>query len=562
MRFSPVFRFRGVCFTVLLASSCLLSPAYAQTVPSSADAGRVETKPQPSIPEAVKGDFPLPRAEVMGKAPENAKSIFFNLKKVNVEGVSAFKQSKIAELYQGLVGKRISLDNIWNIAERITNLYRQNEYFLSRAYIPEQEVQNGVITIRVVEGYISSVVFNKNTKHSKVPKELVKRLTGSRPLKASELESFLLRMNDLPGNGYFGVLRPLKSQKDGAVELVLKEGTKKRRGTVSFDNSGSRYLGPYMASASYQLDVGDNHRITISASSSIPANELNYTNIEYTTPISPEWNFYLSGGYIHASPGANIKVNDILSQSIETGIGLIYQPIRQWRENLKFSFKFTTKDTESSLLSSELTRDHIRAARVGAIFDKLDGWNGYHYSNIELSQGLDTFGASAAGSRNLSRSAAKPDFTKLKMQYAYQRYLPANLMFIGQGLAQLSSKPLYSYEEVGYGGAAFGRAYDPSEITGDSGLMGSAEFRYMGFKPVYDATIAPYVFYDIGRIWNRDSTTSNVTAASTGGGLKLNAENGLNADIGAAWPLVNRVSKPLYGNPASPRFMVKLGYRF
>jgi hemolysin activation/secretion protein len=60
-------------------------------------------------------------------------------------------------LYEEHIGKDITLDFPWTLADAITSKYRDQGYFLTRAYVPEQDIKGGVITIKIIEGYIGQV---------------------------------------------------------------------------------------------------------------------------------------------------------------------------------------------------------------------------------------------------------------------------------------------------------------------------------------------------------------------------------------------------------------------
>ena len=70
---------------------------------------------------------------------------------------SAYPQ--LAELYANLVGKKVTLQAVYDLAQRITAKYGGDGYVLSRAIVPVQQLDpNGaVVKIQVVEGYIERV---------------------------------------------------------------------------------------------------------------------------------------------------------------------------------------------------------------------------------------------------------------------------------------------------------------------------------------------------------------------------------------------------------------------
>jgi len=51
----------------------------------------------------------------------------------------------------------ITVAELQQIVQDITNYYRNNGYILSRAVLPPQHVANGVVYVQVIEGYIDHV---------------------------------------------------------------------------------------------------------------------------------------------------------------------------------------------------------------------------------------------------------------------------------------------------------------------------------------------------------------------------------------------------------------------
>jgi len=129
---------------------------------------------------------------------------------------------------------------------------------------------------------------------------------------------------------------------------------------------------------------------------------------------------------------------------------------------------------------------------------------------------------------------------------------------------QRASGPLYSVEEFGYGGQAFGRAYDSSEISGDHGAAGSLELRYDGWNNLQPVSISPYAFYDIGVVWNDDtSQAKRESGASAGFGVRVSSDIGITGNIGIAFPLTRENETPVYGqNAEQPRIMLQISQSF
>ena len=545
--------------------ACASGPSFshAQTLPGPADAGRVGTQlNERERPTTGQGAPQSPRALPLD-IPSGADDVRIVFAKPRIEGVSVFTQDELAPAYADLVGKEVPLSELWKVAERITALYLERGYFLSRAMVPPQETSEGALTIRVVEGYIGSVdMRDTNLQGISLVEEMLEDLQQKKPLTVAELESTMLRLNDFAGVSIRAVVEPLEDAPPGAVGLVLAPAEAKAKARISVDNFGSRFLGPYQGSVLYQDAFVPLQRTTLSLSRSLEFEELGYAALAHEIPINSLWKWEVNGSYVEAKPGYTLERNDISSDSVTLGMRLAYQPIRQRRENLKLYAGIDGRNTNGDIVDAPLTRDRIRAFEAGAEYDTIDAAGGYHGLQGGLRRGLDILGSSDEGDVNLSRAEAEPDFTLLQMSYAYQRWLADDWLSLANFNGQWAFDPLYSAEEFGYGGQRFGRAYDPSELTGDTGAAASFELRYQGIEAMEEFHAVPFAFYDVGRVWNRDVGKDAESAMSAGGGVIINHDSGAEAMIGVALPLTRPADNPLYGSGHAPRWMLELSYTF
>lgn len=538
--------------------------ALAQSLPGSADPSRVGPLERPAIPDRLPEPVVIPEAQPDTTIPDAARQVSFTLNQVILEGVTAFTQRELAAIYQPYLNQEVPLATLWMIAGQITERYRNAGYFLSRAYVPAQEIDGGIVTINVVEGYIAEVEIEDETLAERsLMQQLVKRIKQEKPLNAYDLESFILQMNALPGEEFRAFVDPIEGAEAGVTRLVLRPEGETGKGSVSVDNFGSRFLGPYQVALTYQDSCIPLQQTTLSAITSAPTDELQYAGFRHEVPIIPDLTIEFSGNYVTAHPGASLEPNDIQSNSVGLGLGIHWQLIRQRQENLLMSLELTSQNTNGDILDGNpLTRDRIRAVRGKLAYDASDGWNGYNYVTLGANHGLEMLGASKTGDVNLSRAEAEPDFITAQINYTRQQGIYDHFMVIGQLAGQLASGPLFSAEEFGYGGQTFGRAYDPSEITGDQGLAASMELRYLRLDPWQGIRGTPYVFYDIGKVWNEDTGGVSASASSAGLGMRFNHSSGLSSNLGLAWPLTRRVENPIYGNRASPRIILQVSYGF
>ena len=228
----------------------------AQNIPSNADVNRINPQQQSLPNKKLNPTLELPVVVPELSIPQDAQMVKFILNQVQVLGVSAYKPEQLQDIYAQYVGKEITLAQAYHIAGAITERYRNDGYFLSAAHVPNQKIKDGKIIIQVVEGYVGSVKIKGRAKNSRLLKEYIEDLLAKKPLKSSELESFLLRINGLAGASFDGILTS-SNDRYGAVELNLVQSAKGGQGIISFDNSNSRFLGPNGLNVSYSTSLLD-----------------------------------------------------------------------------------------------------------------------------------------------------------------------------------------------------------------------------------------------------------------------------------------------------------------
>ncbi|MFZ4125982.1 MAG: ShlB/FhaC/HecB family hemolysin secretion/activation protein [Rickettsiales bacterium] len=549
----------------------LLAPcAFAVTpadVPSAADAGRI--RPEKSLPkpsDAPRGPSVSPESVIPPvDAPEGAESVRFQLRSVAFTGVKSFDaKTAFQKDLAPLLNQEISLKDIYILAAQITRQYREAGYILSYAYVPDQNIENGNVTIAVAEGFISNVVVKGDDPNTRISQHYIARITAEQPLRDKTLESALLRLNDLPGYNYRAVLSKEAGQSREASTLTLIPQEKSARTSAGFDNYSSRYLGPNEVSASYIDSFLPLQQTTLLGLTSLPTDKLNYALVNHSVVVAPDITLEGSASYTQSKPAYTLTPLDIDSTSTSVSIGMNYQWIRQRNENLLLKIAAESRNVASDTSNTPLTRDHVRTLRSSLSYDTNDQWNGDNILNLTLTQGIDGLGSSKSGDLNLSRSQAKPDFTKAELSISRIQALTDNWAVQLQVAGQLASDPLYASEEFGVGGQQYGRAYDTSEIVGDKGASGAIELRYTGLRTMQPVNFEPFLYFDGGIVTNRDvGQSKRDSLTSVGGGVRFATQQGQAGILGLALPLAREVNAPNYGQgKSSPRILLQVSQNF
>lgn len=550
--------------------------ALAQALPGAADPGRIQqnTAPRVSVPVTPEVIAPIGEEALDLELPEVLKG--FTLKSVKVVGNTVIDEALFDEAFQESIGTKVNLESLRILANRATLVYRKNGYFLSRVIVPEQDSNDGHVTLAAVEGYASDVVIRfeeatpaQSAQIDAMLNEIKPRIVVLRPLQSVKLQDILLRLNALGGISVSSVIEPLPPSKasPGAVRLSVIIKKMDAAFSLGMDNFGSRFSGPFQSRAGAVINPNliAFDRFFVTALTSIPTDELNFFAAGYEVPVN--YNGTFVGANISVSysePGYTLRASRIESNSFS------FEPYvrHPWAKTRKYSvtsqLSLDYRNSDSDTLGTELFTDRIRALRFSNDFNYNDGWQGVNSLNLRLSQGLDILDSTQSGDRNLSRAQGRSDFTKLDGTLSRLQQLTNTLQIFTAVSGQYTDKPLLSSEEFGYGGQSFGRAYDPSELLGDRGIAGAAELRYYGISPVMNVNVSPFAFYDIGRVWNIDTgSTGSDSAASAGIGARLWHPIGISSTLAVAMPLTKEVNAPIFGNTArDPRVMLEVQYGF
>ena len=90
------------------------------------------------------------------------------IKRINVTGATLVSLVELDRIIGQFENRELSVKDMQRAADTITDLYRRKGYVTSRAYIPPQKIEAGVLEIRVVEGTTGDFQV-KGNKYFKTP---------------------------------------------------------------------------------------------------------------------------------------------------------------------------------------------------------------------------------------------------------------------------------------------------------------------------------------------------------------------------------------------------------
>jgi hemolysin activation/secretion protein len=541
----------GVCrLMAALAMVIAATAAMAQVVPPSVQPGRERerfTTPQGPLSEPGGAAISLPSTV----APPGAERIKVRVRGVRIDGMTVYTREQIAPLYADLIGKQVTLQAIYDLAQKITTKYGNDGYVISRAIVPPQELNPAGATIRiqVIEGYVDKVEWpSALDKYLNFFGYYTQRITAERPSNIHTIERYLLLAGDLPGLKFKNSLKPSAKQQ-GAATLVVEVAEKLVDASVRVDNRGPPGQGPLegMATATISNPLRIHDAWTITYAGPFKPQELKYIYGQYSQVLTGEGlTFFVDGsngwGRPQLGPEFQLVAPDYRTVSTVFETGLTFPFIRTRERNLSVTglwfmshngaFTPLVPDFAPSLL------DRLRGLRLKINADAADPLNGIDQLNVVVSQGINGAGSTGNGQPLASRVNGRVDFSKVEATVTRLQPLPAGFSFLLAAYGQYAGTPLLESEQCGYGGRVFGRAFDPSQFIADSCVEELGELRLdLPALPKELTQAQLYGFADSAWLHNLApdvGTPPDIRAASVGGGLRLAWWNALSADLSAA----------------------------
>ncbi len=536
-------------FGKVIASSFLL----ASLTPQSLRAQETDIAPQSpvsdsaaesilQISDSVKSDSDPNLVSASGNLGNIPEQITVN--RFEVIGNSVFAAEDLDPILAEYQNRPLSLAELFQARSAITKLYTEQGYVNSGAYIPPQELDNGIVKIAVLEGTLEDINI-KGTKrlNPDYVRSRIERYSDAPVNVESLLEALqLLRLDPLIEN-VSAELSAGISPGTSLLEIDIQEADNFKVYS-KFDNQRSPTVGTNRRGAGLEhsnlLGFGD--RITFDYINTEGSDNLDFS---YGIPINAK------NGTLRMAYG--ISSNDIIedpftpldieteAEYFEFGVRqpLINTPQREFTLGMTFSYQDSNTKVLDDPFPLSLGADEDGNTRISALrfFQEYVNRNQQEVLALrsQFSFGLDIFDAT------INDNAPDSLFLAWRGQSQWIRRLEEDFLLVLRGDLQLSTTDLVPLEQFRIGGANSVRGYRQDFALADSGLTAGAEMRIPLLRVrKLDGVLHLTPFVDLGTIWNSNDVEIDTDfLAAVGLGLNFSAGNGLNARIDWGIPLVD-----------------------
>ncbi len=502
-------------FTVIFVeTSAILLLSVGLCFAGPPDAGQLlrEQKPRQQLPQ----QLPTPE-EQTGQQTEKvgARVLVKGFTFSGYEGLAT--EEELQRLVVDAIGREHGFADLKAVAARVTRYLKKQGWMLARAYLPQQDISLGIVTIAIAQGKSDGGLNIENDGTLRISEYFLSLMAEhgiekNQPIHSRKFERAVLLMNDLPGITAKASLAPGSNPDTVALTIKASED-RMASGALWADNYGNRYTGAIRGNLLFEandpMQIGDQLSIRLTGAEGLMAGEAGYA-----FPLGANGlRGHVSYTILHYNICEGYHAVDVDGDAQTVDVGISYPWLRSRTTNIYSSLGYEYKALEDRALNVGFSSRDVHNGIFSLYGDRLDNFFGGGVTSLKTAV---TIG-------NMEEDIADIAITETEGGYAYFNVGLSRLQRLARDLtlnlswrAQFSLDNLGSSEQFALGGPYGIRAYPVSEGTGDDGHLLSAETSYTLPIPERFGNLQWNLFYDAGYITLHKEPWPNSITTKTG----------------------------------------------
>ena len=545
-------------FTLLFAFAPL---SWLTAAPALPDAGLILQELKPALPQqSSPGEANLKIEQQDLSALPQSKP--FLVDTILIRGNTLFDSATLLALVSDALGQRLTLQQVSDLASRITAYYKSKGYPLSRAIIPAQTITSGAITLEVIEVRYGSIsLVNSSRVKDALLTSTLSSLKSDDPIKQSTIDHVLLMLSDIPGIMPSGTLSPGEKEKTSDLLVNISPG-RRFSGNVIIDNYGNRYTGQNRIGVALNIFNWQHLGDTFSVNALSSGSGMKFGSLGYEAQLN---------GIATRLGGSSSLFDYTLGEPLTSlnghGTGYVSSLwikqclMRSRAVNLYGQIQYETVRLSDHIDVIKLQKDRVlrnwTASVSGDAHELLQ--EGVLTWSLSCTAGLVDIENEEALISDAETAQTQGGFYKLNTSITHQQALTsASALYISYS-SQWANTNLDSSQKMNIGGPYSVRAYDIGAASGDSGYYIAGEYR-KNLGGQWQAL----AFIDNAMInINKNTWTSNKNStllSGTGIGLNWSGTDSWNVKGYIATPIGSKPEDA--GNTTSTRIWLNISRRF
>ncbi len=452
------------------------------------------------------------------------------VKRFDITGNSVITTSELASLTEPYLDKKLNIEQLEEMRQKLNALYIQKGYVNSGVVIPDQNVADGVVKLTIIEGKLSGLEITGLKYYRKTVIGAYLGEGSNDTLNVNSLQEKLQILQQNPRIKRVNAeLRPGERLGEATLNLKVEEESPYKM-TLRFHNDAAPSTGELKGEVSLAhrnlLGFGD----TLHLDLGVTEGALDYGG-GYAIPINrfdTTFNVYYRR---NESSVIEEQFDDLDIESVSETFGIKFrQPVyRSLFGEFGLTLAGELRKSQSQLLGRDFSfspGEQNGAARVSVIRfgqEYVQRSNSYLFAiNSTFNLGLSVFNSTTNHDEPDSRFFSWLGQLMLLSQVGQT---PLQVMF--KTNAQVAANGLLPLEKFGLGGMNSVRGYRNNILVRDNGLNSSLELRIPVLNDEKGWGILQLVpFTDVGWGWNTDYPTPKPdTIVGVGGGIRWNLRN-------------------------------------
>lgn len=563
------FDFKPTCTMMSLLAVPLLFPlaAFAQTGPVAPSAGSILQQIRPVTPPSPSSTRPGLTIEQEGRAklPPSAP---FDVKTIQLSGNTLFDTMTLHALVADAEGNNLTLAQLDELAARITGYYHSHGYPLARAIIPAQVIRAGVVVIEIIEARYGKISLdNRSRVNTPVLEATLSPLHRGQAIDQADMDQALLLLSDIPGVVVNATLRP--GERVGTSDLlVMANPGPAVSGNVTLDNYGNRYTGRARIGATVSVSNPLHRGDVLSVSGLTSENSgMNYGRLSYEALLNGRGT-RLGGAY----SALNYTLGDTLASLNGHGAAEVaslwarHPLLRSAGFNLYGQIQYDQMQLRDHIDASALRTDRtVDSGAVSLSGDTRDAFlaGGITTWNVSWTAGHVGFDDGSAQLADAATARTQGGFSKWNASFSRLQGLSQQNTLYLTFSGQWANDNLDASKKMAVGGPYTVRAYDMGAVSGDSGYLGTVEFRHT-LGQAWNGQWQVVAFIDSAYVEVNKTTwaagTNNATLSGAGVGMNWSGPDQWSARAYLATPV--GPTPELVASNTSARAWVEIGRGF
>lgn len=448
----------------------------------------------------------VPQPEVQFQRPVEKKQPNLDEQKVVFKGFK-FKGNALIndEQLQAVVkpwfNTAISFDDLKDLTTAIQNFYTLN-HRIAQATIPPQDVEEGILSIEILEGRLGSVIVVPTQPGIKlrVNPEMVKPyllgINSGQYIDTLQIDRGMVLFSELPGVNVTGEFLPGKNPRESDFQVKLSDGPL-FSGQVGLSNYGSASTGTGQLVASLALNnpSGFGDQVSLDALQSLGST---LGQLTYSLPVGHDgWRVGVRGNYLTSQTLTTWSTTQVQGAASTIGLNATYAFYRRQGNAANLLFTVDNKNYQNTQLGEVISQYQIKnatAAINGFFYDTAQSVMNY---SLGVTIGNLNIQDITQASSDLSGPGTAGNYQKLSFNISRTKKLDflKDTTWILSASGQLANKNLNSAEQIYVGGPYAVRAYPVGQGGGSQGVILSTQLLHR-----FDEKLQFGVFGDLGII--------------------------------------------------------------